>query len=281
MGRSHGPIPTSPGVTRMPMSRRRHRSKPPIAAIVGGVIALLLVIGGVWYWMQRDPGVEEVGPEPGAPPPAAEMPEEPEPEPEPLDLPELSASDEFVRGMVGRLSQHPQLAAWLVTDNLVQRFVAVVVDLAGNSNPAANVRFMEPDQPFRSQEVGGVRRIDPDSYRRYDLLAATFASLDTRGTVRLYRQLRPLIDEAWEDLGIPDVTFDEALTMAIRNLLEAEVRDEPPRVEMVDGIYEFSDPALENRRGAEKALLRMGPENTRRIQAKLRDLAREMGIQVP
>ncbi len=263
----------------MPMSRRRHRSKPPIAAIVGVVVALLLVIGGIWYWVQRDPGVEEVGPEPAAPPPAAEAPVEEELEP--LDLPELSASDEFVRGMVGRLSQHPQLAAWLVTDDLVQRFVAVVVDLAGNSNPAASVRFMAPDQSFRSQEVGGVRRIDPDSYRRYDLLAATFASLDTRGTVRLYRQLRPLIDEAWEDLGVPDVTFDEALTMAIRNLIEAEVRDEPPRVERVDGIYVFSDPALENRRGAEKALLRMGPENTRRIQAKLRELARELGMQVP
>ena len=265
----------------MPSSRRRRRSQPPIAAIAGGAALLVFVVAGIWLWFQRDAGVEDPAPEPGAPVAEAPGPEFDDPDVPPLDLPELSASDEFVRGLVERLSQHPQLARWLVTDNLVERFVSVVVDLAGNQNPAANVRFMAPEAPFQSQVVQGERRIDPDSYRRYDLLAATFASLDTEGTVRLYRQLRPLIEEAWDDLGVSEFTFDEALALAIRNLLDAEIREDPPRVELVEGVYEFSDPTLENRRGAEKALLRMGPDNTRRIQGKVRELGRALGMQLP
>jgi hypothetical protein len=264
----------------MPSPRRRRRSDPPVAGIVIGVVLFLVVAGAVWFWFQRDAPVEV---DPDAP--AAEAPPEPEvdpmeePEVPPLDLPELGASDELVRSMVARLSEHPQLAAWLVNDELVRRFVGVIVDLSGASNPASHVRFMTPDEDFRAREIDGRLVIDPDSYRRYDLLAATFASLDTQGTVQLYRQMRPLINEAYSDLGIPDHTFDELLAMAIRNLLAIEVPTSPPEVELVEGIYEYRDSALENRPGAAKALMRMGPDNTRRIQEQVRALARELGVE--
>jgi hypothetical protein len=36
--------------------------------------------------------------------------------------------------------------------------------------------------------------------------------------------------------------------------------------------YHFADPALENRSDLEKLLIRMGPDNTEKIQAKVREL---------
>jgi len=45
-----------------------------------------------------------------------------------------------------------------------------------------------------------------------------------------------------------------------------------------DGTYAFRDAALESLTPAQKHLARMGPENTRVIQDKLRRIALAMGI---
>ena len=262
----------------MPMRRRRRggSSGPPNMGILVtiGVVAVLAVIGWFWFRAQQPQEIPEEAPSPvAAPEPAPDMPQVP-----PLDLPELSASDAFVRDQVARLSSHPRLAAWLVTDRLIERFVLVVVELAGGSNPSEHVRHMQPQADFTVREVDGRLVIAPESFQRYDLLAATFGSLDTPGTVQLYRQLYPLIDEAFQELGIPDRTFDETLELAIRNVQGVEVPTASPEVVPVEGIYEYRDPALEARRGGEKLLIRMGPQNARRIQEKMTELSEALGL---
>jgi hypothetical protein len=259
--------------------RRRPRASPPPRVLVA--LALLVVVAGVaWFLLRSGPD-----PETRAPAPVAEFPEPAPPDlPDvpPLDLPELGASDALVRELVARLSAHPRLAAWLATDRLIERFVLVVVDLAGGFNPAANLPHMAPAEPFAVRESDGRLVIAPESHRRYDLLGAVVASLDTEGTVRLYLQLLPLIEEAFQELGIPDRTFSETLELALRNVLAVEVPAGPLEVVAGEGImYEFRDAGLEARRGAEKALIRMGPENARRIQDKAGELAEGLGIRIP
>jgi hypothetical protein len=43
-------------------------------------------------------------------------------------------------------------------------------------------------------------------------------------------------------------------------------------------VYGFADPKLESLTAAEKQLLRTGPGNTRVVQAKLREIARALGL---
>jgi hypothetical protein len=183
-----------------------------------------------------------------------------------------------VRDLVSGLSSQPQLARWLVTDDLIQRFVGVVVDLAGSSNPSAHVPFMIPPGDFAPERSGSRTVIDQTTHRRYDLISATFVSLHTERSVELYLQLRPLIQEAYGQLGIPDLSFDELLALAIQNVQAVQVPEEPLEVVGRDGVYVFADPEMESRRGAEKALLRMGPSNARRIQAKMGEFGAALGI---
>ena len=258
----------------MPTHRRRRGSGGPNVGMAVGVIvlAILVIIG--WFWFRAQ------GPQPipdEAPPTAAPDPS-PMREVPPLDLPELSASDAVVRDLVTRLSSHPQFARWLVTDRLIERFVLVVVEVAGGSNPAEHVRHMAPQEEFTVREMGGRLVIAPESFRRYDLLAATFASLDTPGTAQLYRQLHPLIAEAFQELGIPDRTFDETLEMALRNVQGMEVPTASPEVTPMEAVFEFSDPELEALRGGEKLLIRIGPQNARLIQGKLAELSEALGF---
>jgi len=258
-------------------SRRRRDSPLPVA--LATVVGLLVVGGIAWLWLGTRVDVATPS---DPPPPTAVDAGEAIPlgarEVPPLDLPELPASDAFVRDLVARLSSQPQLARWLVTDDLIQRFVGVVVDLAGSSNPSAHVPFMIPPGDFTPERAGGRPVIDQTTHRRYDLISATFVSLDTERSVELYLQLRPLIQVAYGQLGIPDHDFDDLLALAIQNVQSAQVPEGPLEVVGRDGVYVFANPELEGRRGAEKALLRMGPSNTRRIQAKMAAFGTALGI---
>ena len=260
-----------------PTGRRRPADSPvPVAIAV--LVGIAILGATVWLWLGAREQPPADPPVAGPPAPLPDAPPLSGSDLPPLELPELSASDALVRDMAARLSSNPQLARWLVTDDLVQRFVGVVVDLAGSSNPSEHVPFLIPQGDFAAVETGGRLVIAPESHRRFDLLSATFVSLDARGTARLYRQMRPLVDEAYGQLGIP-FSFDETLALAIRNLLAVEVGEESPEVVGSDGVYVYADPAVEGRRGAEKALMRMGPVNARRIQGKVAEIAAELGIE--
>jgi hypothetical protein len=261
--------------------RGRRRQSPGLAGAVTIVLVMLVTAAGIgWYLLRNNqaPVVPGTSATTTTSDPATALTPPAPPAAEPLDLPALDASDNLMRELVTRLSSHPQLAAWLVNDDLVRRFVATVVDLSRGVSPAPHVRFLTPAEKLQVREAGGGLVIDPASYRRYDLLTATFVSLDGEGTARLYRQLEPLFDEAYQELGLASGTFGDAFAQAIENLLAVEVPDRPLAVTPGDHGYDFDDPRIEARAAAGKHLLRMGPENARRIQAKLHELADALGM---
>lgn len=250
------------------MTRRRRSEGPALAILlVVGIAVFLSVVGWLWLRSRETPA-------PTTAPPTAfeEEPTELDPGPETLDLPELGSSDDFIRSLVAGVSAYPELASWLVTDELVRRFVGVVVDLAGGLSPRSRLEFLIPEEEFEVLEIGEITVIDPEGYRRYDLLTETFVSLDTQGAAQIYHHLYPLLDETYAELGIPDQSFDDAVTLAIGNLLTVEVPEVPLELQPNEAIYEFRDLGLEMRSPAEKHLIRMGPENARQFQAKLSEL---------
>ena len=120
--------------------------------------------------------------------------------------------------------------------------------------------------------------IDPRSYHRYDDVVATFEALDTEGMVALYKDLKPLMDEAYRQLGYPEGSFGEPLEKAIIHLLGTP--DMPEQVPLTEKVvtYAFQSDTLETQSAARKHLLRMGPENMRKTKAKLRSFATALGM---
>lgn len=258
--------------------RRRRRPTGPPYRLIGGLVLLALVAGGAWYWLRsrsQEP-VEPAVPEAAAPEGSMGLSEEPPP----LDLPALDASDAMVRELVAQLSARPRLAEWLVTDELVRRFVTSVVNIAAGGSPAEHLAFMDPEAPFEVRESDGRLLVDPASYARYDPLVQTFLSIDTGDAARLYRQLHPLFEEAYAELGLTDRTFDETLADAMGYLVAVDVPDPPVEVEPLEAVYAYADPSLEALTPAEKHLLRLGPDNARRVQAKLVELADALGLDI-
>ncbi len=196
------------------------------------------------------------------------------------DLPQLDASDAFVRKLFAVLSARPEWAKWLLNDRLVRRFVAATDNVAEGRSPNAHLGFLSPKQPFHAEERKDRATIDPATYRRYDAVAGVVASLDAKGCAELYGQTRPLFDQAYKDLGYPDRRFDDTLAKAIRMLLATP---EPGAdVEVRQGVksWRYADPRLEALTPAQKQLLRMGPDNVRKIKQKLREFAEAMNLAV-
>jgi hypothetical protein len=258
--------PTSPQSTdRSPVTRI-------VIAIAGAIVVLAAVAWFVWL---REPSPRQLA-EPLAPPVAA-----PQPTPTPglqerlserLKGVTLATSDAVVRDLVQELSQHPKIAAWLASEDLVRRFVAAVDNIATGASPRAHLEMMRPPGSFQVVERDGRLEVDPRSWHRYDLVTGAVTSIDADDAVALYHELLPLLEEAHREIAPPGITFRQRLLEAIDQLLATPVPSEPVVVEKKVLTYTYADPALEGLTEAQRHLLRMGPENERRIQAKLREI---------
>jgi hypothetical protein len=260
----------------MPPSPAR---SPIVLRIVVALIPLLAIAAAVYV---------VVGWRKGAAPQSASQPVASAPKPQPtdplgrdaaaIDLPPLDQTDAVVRDLVKALSSHPSVAAWLATDGLIRNFTVSVANVAEGRTPSRHLSRLRPGAPFRVLERGEDALIDPRSYERYTTLATAAASLDPAGSARLYATLKPRIEDAYRELGVPDTPFDRTLERAIVMLLSTPVPDEPLRVEPRGIGYGFAAPRLEGLTPAQKHLLRAGPRNARAIQASLREIALALGI---
>ncbi len=252
-----------------------------LAALGVSIAIVALGIGAYWLLGNGDPDPPAAAPEAVAEAPAPEPVVEPEPavvEPEPVAVPALDESDSFVGAVVGGLSSHPGLAAWLTGERMIRRFVVAVDNVANGRNPAQHVPFMRPRARFSTTGEAPATRIAAASFRRYDVHAEIVDSLDTDGVSALYGLLEPLLDAAYSELGYPDTPFSSALRRAIDHLLEVPVPDGPPAVTRGMVFYEYSSERLDALTSAQKQFINMGPDNVRIVQAKLRAIARAIGL---
>lgn len=245
------------------------------------VVAVLLAAVAAGYVLMRDRRASQDGrvDEPPAAPAVAETARPLGDAAEPVEVPPLDQSDDAVRRLVGALSSHPALATWLATDGLVRNVAVVIENVTQGRTPATHLRVLRPSATFQVVTRGDSLVIDPSSYQRYDHIAAAAASIDTAGASRVYAALKPRLQEAYAELGHPDVPVDRAVERAIVLLLQTPVVHDPIPVRPHGGVgYEFTDPALESLAPAQKQLLRMGSRNVQAIRSALRSVAQALGV---
>lgn len=246
-----------------------------VPGLVTGVVAVAL-LGGLGYWFFKravKPRVAQATPLPSLATPG------PTPKAD-LSLPPLDGSDAFVRELAQGLSAHPQLALWLAARGLIRTFTAVVANVADGESPGPHLGFLAPKTSFGTIRRQGRLVIDPRSYTRYDSIADGIASLDAARCAQVYRRLEPLFEAAYRDLGHPRGGFSGTLKRALVTLEETPVPESEAAVRPAGAavVYEYVDPRLEALSPAQKHLLRMGPRNARKVQAKIRELAEALGL---
>ena len=249
-------------------------NKKVLIAGLGFAVLVILVLA-IYYFFIREkppemPEQPEIVEEAVVPSETEEIVEKPQEVTEQIQI-NLDESDEPMRDLAANLSSRPELAQWLLTEDLVRKFVAAVDNIANGQSPRNQIGFFKPDKEFESVEGGGEFFLDPASYARYSVVAEVFTSLDSEGSVKLFRRSYTIIQEAYRDLGYPSGNFQKTLLQAIDELLQVPIAQKDIRLEKKLLSYALADPQLESLSQAQKHLFRMGPQNILRIQLKLKE----------
>lgn len=255
--------PAAEGVPRSDASR----THPAIPVAVLG----LVLIGLYFAFRSGAPAGPTAPAATPAPAPVATVAAAPTPAPVRIELPPLNASDIIVRGWVAALSANRDFARWLIPDQLIRKFVSAVDNIAEGEDPIAHIRHLAPLTRFQAIGPRNAPVADPKSYRRFDAFASVVASIDAFAAARLYLNLGPLFDDAYAELGHPKGEFHQTLVRALGHLLATPAS--PRRFDLVRQkvSFSFADPRLEALAPAQKMMLRMGPDNRAKVQAKLEE----------
>ena len=247
---------------------RPQTSRAPIVLVA----ALGLIVGGAaaWWWTraERTPPVMSTNSTEAA------IVESTVPA---RELPPVGQMDTYLRALLGTLSMHPDFARWLSTDDLVRQMANGIERIARGYSPAADLPMLRPGGDFEVSRRGRTTVISEESYARYDRIAQLVDSLEPRGVVVAYRTVQPRLDEAYRALGRTSGSVDDAINAALQLLLDTPTPSEPVAVVPGKGAtFAYQDPALERLRPMQKQLIRMGPGNMQRIQARLRAIRAEL-----
>ena len=257
------------------------------------LVVLLLAAGAVWWrWTHRQaqpieapPAATAPQPDAPAPPPAAAAPTEPQ---NPVDstadaaLPKLDDADAQVRAALSELLGAKAVGNFLQTDGFVRRFVATVDNLPREQAAARMRPVQRTPGRFEVTGKGEAQTIGLDNGARYTPLVLFAESVNAQKAAATYQKLYPLFQQAYEELGYPGRHFNDRLVTVIDHLLQAPEPASPPQVKLVEikgdvpserpwVHYEFVDPKLESLSAGQKAMVRVGLVNERRLKAKLKE----------
>ncbi|NLQ24431.1 DUF3014 domain-containing protein [Shewanella sp. S-1] len=275
-------------------------------ALFAIVLVVLLSAGGYYYYSGDSDSPKLI---PNAPivlpetPPSEPMTLESEPEPETTEttpavtetntnstettavaepevvvepVPVLAESDAFVQQKALAMINNNVLSSSLVQQDLVRQFVVFVDNLAQGELTRKVSPLKGPEKLFSVSEITNKVYLNPEGFHRYDAYVDSIAKMDEQSLITTYKQLTPLLEEAFTELGYSNAKFNDRMLQAIKMLLAAPIIEDPIELNSISVNYQFVDPNLEALPSAQKLLIRMGPENTRKLKVALRKIESQL-----
>lgn len=190
-------------------------------------------------------------------------------------LPKLDESDKEIKQKVLALDWQPGLAGLIVTEQMVRNFVVQVDNIAHGQLVKGHPVLQPLDQRFISSKKPPYQ-LDSANFARYKPYLDLLESVSAAEMLATLQRFEPLAEEAFAELGYPDASFKQRVISAIDVLLQTPEVDYPIALERPSVMYTFADPRLEALPAPQKMLLRMGPDNQKRLKAILRQYRTEM-----
>lgn len=250
-----------------------------------GTLASIVIIGGVLYKVQQESFMEaevltipeqsletptEVIKVPEAMIPennSVEESKEPKkPKIKQPSLPNLDASDQFIRDRLVLLSEKRDLAVWLTTDDILRRSASYLDGLARGVILSNIFPLSSPEGEFSTHRDEQTIWLNAGNYERYDNTVSVISSLDMDLAAQIFHLTRPLLEGAFSELGYRPRQMDGIILTALDQIMNTPVIFEPIQLSRDSVNFKFFDSKLESLTPLQKQLVRAGPENTRRLQ---------------
>ena len=198
-------------------------------------------------------------------------------------LPLLDNSDGWLKLKLPEVTWRKELLKLIIDEDMIRRFVVFTDNFAQGIIAYTHSPFIAPSTKFtpnvdsvrfqnvtqKSEDMDSVSsktvkqsiwQWDENSSRRFSLYVDLLRSMDSETLVQWYMEIKPLIDEAYNELGYED-DFTNTFQSAITRVLDMELPNSPMEIIQPSVMYKFLDPELEALEDADKLLLRLGKDN--------------------
>ena len=195
-----------------------------------------------------------------------------------VKLPLLNDSDAMVLASAQQLSTLPEYRSLLNKQEMIRNFVVFIDNFSRGKLVSKFSPLTKPDEPFSIMKGERKMYLNTESYNRYNIYADIINSINIEYAISQYRLLKPLFDESYQELGYPEEEFTDRLNEAIELVLDTPVIRKPIALVAPSAMYKFADPELEALPDAQKLIMRMGPDNILKLQAKLQQIQQALQV---
>ena len=255
-------------------------TKSTIAWVVGAIVlTAALIFAARWYMtgaptVTTPPVTQAPEPAPAASPaPKIEHPiERADAESGAPPQATLDGSDPAMREALASLFNGNKLPDFVQPISLIRNIVATIDNLP-RSKAAPRLWPVQPmPSMFSTTNAGDDVVIAPDNSARYAPVVALVDAVNTKQLVAIYVRFYPLFQQAYRELGYPDRYFNDRLVAVIDHLLATPQVKTPIALVRPKVLYQYADPELEALSAGQKAMIRIGPDNSAVLKAKLREI---------
>lgn len=194
-------------------------------------------------------------------------------------LPTLDKSDLWLQEKLPTMTWRKELLKLVIDDDMIRRFVVFTDNFAQGVLAYEHSPFVRPQSAFSAKETKTfdnknqqIWQWDEQSVRRFSLYVDLLRSMESERLVEWYMELKPLINQAYSELGYPDEDFTLTLQDAITRVLDMEIPKTEMQVIRPSVMFRYKDPEIEALDDADKLLLRLGKENLLVIKSVLLEL---------
>ena len=195
-----------------------------------------------------------------------------------VNLPVLDESDSLIQAKLPELTWRNELLSLLITEDIIRRFVVFTDNfsqglLAYEHSPLTQpqVKFSVDEDTVAAEGSKDVWKWNTENSKRFDLYVDLLRSVDSTTLVNLYFEVKPLIDEAYSELGYEE-DFTYTLQDAVTRVLDMELPKSSMALTRTSVMYKYQDPKLEGLADSDKLLLRLGKENLLIIKSVLLEI---------
>ncbi|WP_448210931.1 DUF3014 domain-containing protein [Colwellia sp. MEBiC06753] len=191
---------------------------------------------------------------------------EPVPEPE-IVIPSLNESDDWIKQQLSELTWRKELLRLVIDDDMVRRLVVFTDNFAQGLisyeysplvKPSSKFSAIKPDAQTAEANQW---QWDEAQTKRFTLYVDFLRSFEPERLANWYFELKPLIDQAYGELGYAEQDFTDVLQEAVNKVLDMEIPKDDMVLVRPSVMYKFADPNLESLPDTDKFLLRVGKDN--------------------
>lgn len=188
-------------------------------------------------------------------------------------------ADKLLMGQLDELGFAEEVAALLPRSHLLFTSAAVLDGMSRGKLQRKLLPVSKLDEPFTVEGEGGLLYMSPAGYRRYDELVGGIASVDASAVVLTFHKVRPLYEWAFGGIGLVEDDFDNAVIRTLDQILATPELERQLALKQKSVVYLYAEPELEALSPLQKQLLRMGPDNIRKV--KMQAQAIRSGLLAP